>query len=64
MTKRKKDKVKVSSKTVNTASEKPKETLVTKKSILDDIEDMLGKMGTVPGVANIKEMITNLREKI
>tara|TARA_R110001606_G_scaffold117825_1_gene247809 strand:+ start:106 stop:300 length:195 start_codon:yes stop_codon:yes gene_type:complete len=64
MTKRKKDKVKVSSKTVNTASKKPKETLVTKKSILDDIEDMLGKMGTVPGVANIKEMINNLREKI
>lgn len=37
---------------------------VTKESVLEDIEDMLGRMGNAPGVDNVKVLIAELKEQI
>ena len=45
---------------VNEEASEP--ALVTKETVLGDIEDMLGRMGNAPGVDNVKVMIAELKD--
>jgi len=42
----------------------PQEEKVTRESVLKDIDDMLNRMGNVPGVENVKAMIAELKGTI